>query len=107
MVHTPLRRKRVRDTRPVHKDIHRPSLLFMRNNTLQPLVLNHNTHMLYRVHDEMRPTVLDLRPLVARAHNNDCRPRRDSRTEPGGRILEDGTARRVIAQLLLGEAYPH
>ena len=39
----------------------------------------------------MRPPVLDLRSLVARAHSNHSRPRRDTRLDPRRRVLKDHT----------------
>ena len=67
---------------------------FDRGAKPETMVPRPQPYALHRVRDEIRPTVLDLRPLVARAHRNDDRPRCDPRTDPRGRVLEDDTARR-------------
>lgn len=51
----------------------------------------------------MRAAVLDLGPLVARAHGDDGRARGNARTDARGRVLEDDTLLRVEPELLGSE----
>ena len=75
----------------------------LRNDELQAVALGHDADLLHRLHDIMRATVLDLRPLVARADSDDCRARGDARLDARRRVLKDNAALRVEPELLRGE----
>ena len=78
-------------------------LLLLRNNELKTVTLDNDADLLHRVDDEVRPTILDLLPLVARAHSDHSRPRRDTRLDPRRRVLKDHTPLGIEPELRRSE----
>ena len=78
-------------------------LLLLHNNELETVALVNDANLLHRVYNEVRPTVLDLLPLVARAHSNHNRARGNASPDPGRRVLEHDTTLRVVPEFLRRE----
>ena len=84
---------------PGRAEVHPRSCGGREDLELEAIALRGDLDLLHRVHDEVRAAVLDLRPLVTRAHSDDRRARGNTRANTGGRVLKEDTARRMIPSL--------